>query len=48
MVDAGTLVAEIKSPEVTALQAEYHEAEVESERETATFLGGRRGVRGCL
>ena len=31
MVDAGTLVAEIKSPEVTALQAEYHEAEVESE-----------------
>ncbi|MCA9775069.1 MAG: efflux RND transporter periplasmic adaptor subunit [Candidatus Eremiobacteraeota bacterium] len=28
---AGTLVAEIRSPEVTALQAEYHEAEVESE-----------------
>lgn len=30
-VEAGTVVAEIKSPEVTALQAEFHEAEVEAE-----------------
>jgi multidrug efflux pump subunit AcrA (membrane-fusion protein) len=30
-VEAGVVIAEIESPDVTALQAEYHEAEVEAE-----------------
>lgn len=42
-VEAGVVVAEIESPEVTALQAEYHEAEVEAEL-AAKELANKRSL----